>query len=54
MKALFFVATSKEGDLPKAVKWDEFMRAMVHLGSSAEKLQGSAWQFSPNGTLSTE
>jgi hypothetical protein len=54
MKSLFHVATYETGEYPKAVKWDEFKRAMVRLGFSAEKLQGSAWQFSPGRTLDVE
>lgn len=45
IKALFHFATSDTGEFPKAVKWDEFKRAMVRIGFVAEKLQGSAWQF---------
>jgi hypothetical protein len=54
MKSLFHVATSETGEYPKAVKWNEFTRAMVRLGFSAEKLQGSAWQFSPGRSLDVE
>lgn len=35
------------GEIPKAVKWDDFKRAMVRAGFSAQKLRGSAWQFMP-------
>jgi hypothetical protein len=54
IKALFYVPTSEDGEFPKAIKWDEFKRAMVRLGFSAEKLQGSAWQFTPGGGLDTD
>jgi hypothetical protein len=50
MKSLVHVTTSETGEFPTAVKWDEFKRAMVRLSFSAEKLQGSAWQFSPGDT----
>ncbi|KAL5121695.1 hypothetical protein ACEQ8H_000382 [Pleosporales sp. CAS-2024a] len=46
-KTMFFTPVSSVGDLPKAIKWAEFKRAMVHIGFTAEKLQGSAWQFIP-------
>ncbi|RMZ73167.1 C2H2 and C2HC zinc finger [Pyrenophora seminiperda CCB06] len=47
MKALFHVSVSDTEDFPKAIKWDDFKRAMVRIGFAAEKLQGSAWQFTP-------
>ena len=47
MKALFHNSFSDTGDFPKAIKWNEFKRAMVRVGFAAEKLQGSAWQFTP-------
>ena len=50
-KALFHISQSEKGDLAGAVKWDEFKRAMVRIGFSTEKLQGSAWQFTPGDTL---
>ncbi|KAF2451689.1 hypothetical protein P171DRAFT_347641 [Karstenula rhodostoma CBS 690.94] len=40
---------AQAGDVPKVVKWDEFKRTMIRTGFSAEKLQGSAWQFTPLG-----
>jgi hypothetical protein len=54
MKSLFHVATSETGEYPKAVKWDEFKRAMARLGFSVKKLQGSAWQFFPSSALDTD
>jgi len=54
MKALFHVALSDNEDFPKAIKWDEFKRAMVRIGFAAEKLQGSAWQFTPSKTLDVD
>ena len=35
------------GKVSKSVKWAEFRRAMVCIGFSVERLQGSAWQFTP-------
>lgn len=46
-KALFGMHSLVPGDIPKAIKWDEFTRAMVHVGFAVEKLHGSAWQFTP-------
>ncbi|KAH6622033.1 hypothetical protein C7974DRAFT_215121 [Boeremia exigua] len=46
-KALFHVPANESGEIPKCVKWNSFKRAMVHIGFSAESLQGSAWQFIP-------
>jgi hypothetical protein len=51
MKALFHVAQSDSEDIPKAVKWNEFKRAMARIGFAVEKLQGSAWQFTPGEAL---
>lgn len=51
IKAMFHVRSSNPEDVPRAVKWDEFKRAMVRIGFSAEKLQGSAWQFTPGTDL---
>jgi hypothetical protein len=53
-KTLFHVPSSETGDLPKEIKWDEFKRAMTRAEFSAEKLQGSAWQFSPGGSINVE
>ncbi|KAI4944559.1 hypothetical protein J4E91_008562 [Alternaria rosae] len=49
-KTLFHVPLSDLGEAPKAIKWDDFKRAMIRAGFSAEKLQGSAWQFTPCGS----
>jgi hypothetical protein len=38
MKALFHVALSDTEDFPKAIKWDEFKRAMVRIGFAVKKL----------------
>jgi hypothetical protein len=46
-KTLFHIPLSDLGETPKAIKWDDFKRAMARTGFSAEKLQGSAWQFTP-------
>ncbi|XP_014559917.1 hypothetical protein COCVIDRAFT_90694, partial [Bipolaris victoriae FI3] len=51
MKTLFHVPQSDHDDLPKGVKWHEFKRAMAHIGFAVEKLQGSAWQFTPGESL---
>jgi hypothetical protein len=47
-KTIFYTPTTDTGDLPKAVKWAEFKRAMTRVGFAVEKLQGSAWQFTPS------
>jgi hypothetical protein len=46
-KTIFYTPTTDTGDLPKVVKWAEFKRAMTRVGFAMEKLQGSAWQFTP-------
>jgi hypothetical protein len=53
-KILFYTPTSDTGDIPKAVKWVEFKRAMVGVGFSVEKLQGSAWHFTPGEASNAE
>ena len=53
-KTLFYTPTSGTGDLPKAVKWADFKRAMVRVGFTVEKLQGSAWQFTPSESSTAE
>ncbi|KAH7074577.1 hypothetical protein BKA63DRAFT_596095, partial [Paraphoma chrysanthemicola] len=53
-KTLFYTPTYETGDLPKAVKWNDFKRAMVRVGFAVEKLQGSAWQFSPGDAFIAE
>lgn len=52
-KTLFHVPLSDLGETPKAIKWDDFKRAMTRAGFSAEKLQGSAWQFTPCDSTET-
>jgi hypothetical protein len=49
-KTIFYTPTTESGDLPKVVKWAEFKRAMMRMGFAVEKLQGSAWQFTPGDT----
>ncbi|KAL1608792.1 hypothetical protein SLS59_001983 [Nothophoma quercina] len=44
-KSLFRVPSSETPEYLWALKWDDFKRAMVSVGFSAEKLHGSAWQF---------
>ncbi|KAF2877931.1 hypothetical protein BDV95DRAFT_556338 [Massariosphaeria phaeospora] len=44
-KALFHSPNSP--DQPGEIAWPDFLHAMVSTGFSAEKLQGSAWQFTP-------
>jgi hypothetical protein len=46
-KSFFHVPSSESSEYLRAVKWDDFRRAMVSAGSSAEKLHGSAWRFVP-------
>jgi hypothetical protein len=53
-KTIFYTPTSEAGDLPKSVKWAEFKRAMARVGFAVEKLQGSAWQFTPGETSNAE
>ncbi len=54
IKGLFHTPSNDDQDVPKAVKWDEFKRAMVRIGFAAEKLQGSAWQFTPQNNSNIE
>ncbi|KAL1593261.1 hypothetical protein SLS60_010869 [Paraconiothyrium brasiliense] len=54
LKTLFGGDVCNEGDVSKTVKWDAFVRAMIRTGFSAEKLQGSAWQFTPQGNTDVE
>jgi hypothetical protein len=44
-RILFYSPSSRDhpGDIP----WQEFLYAMVSVGFAVEKLQGSAWQFTP-------
>jgi hypothetical protein len=53
-KAIFHAPLKDDGDTPKAVKWAEFRRAMARVGFAVEKLQGSAWQFTPGETSNAE
>lgn len=46
-KSLFHVPSSESSEYSRAIKWDDFKRAMTSVGFSAEKLHGSAWQFAP-------
>jgi hypothetical protein len=38
-KTIFHVPSSELGEIPKAVKWDDFKRVMVRVGFTAEKLR---------------
>jgi hypothetical protein len=51
-RTIFYTPISDMGDLPKAVKWVEFKRAMSRVGFAVEKLHGSAWQFTPCNNIS--
>ncbi|XPS76250.1 hypothetical protein M3J07_008303 [Ascochyta lentis] len=53
-RTLFSVSSEDIGEVSKSIKWSEFKRAMVRIGFSAEKLQGSAWQFAPTMHVGTE
>lgn len=53
-RALLSASSDGIGEVAKSVKWTEFRRAMVRLGFSAEKLQGSAWQFIPLTDVGTK
>lgn len=44
-KALFHSPSNP--DLPGEIPWSDFLHAMVSTGFSAEKLHGSAWNFTP-------
>ncbi|KAF1838416.1 hypothetical protein BDW02DRAFT_489169 [Decorospora gaudefroyi] len=44
-KTLFHSPLSHEH--PGDIRWQDFLHAMVAVGFSAQKLQGSAWQFTP-------
>ncbi|KAF9696333.1 hypothetical protein EKO04_005368 [Ascochyta lentis] len=50
-KTLFHSPESR--DQPGEVIWPDFLHAMVSVGFGAEKLQGSAWHFTP-ATLAAE
>lgn len=47
LKILFHVQHEDAGDLARAIKWDDFKRAMARIGFSVQHLHGSAWQFNP-------
>ncbi|KZM19335.1 uncharacterized protein EKO05_0002920 [Ascochyta rabiei] len=53
-RTLFSVPSEDIGEVSKGTKWVEFKRAMVRIGFSAEKLQGSAWQFTPTTDVGIE
>jgi hypothetical protein len=36
-----------DGELPRSIRWTEIRNALTKLGFAAEKLHGSAWQFTP-------
>ncbi|KAF2029899.1 hypothetical protein EK21DRAFT_112380 [Setomelanomma holmii] len=44
-KTLFYAIN--DGGLPRNIRWAELVRTFTKLGFSAEKLHGSAWQFTP-------
>jgi hypothetical protein len=44
-KALF--SMPNDGELPRKIRWDQVVAALTKLGFTAEKLHGSAWQFTP-------
>tara|TARA_R110002003_G_scaffold239_1_gene17182 strand:- start:20347 stop:20919 length:573 start_codon:yes stop_codon:yes gene_type:complete len=50
-KTLFHVPADELGDVPRAVKWDEFKRAMARIGVAVEKLPGCAWKFTPTAAM---
>lgn len=54
LQVMFHVPADDIGELPRAIKWNDFKRAMVSVGFSAEKLQGSAWQFTPTKDVGAE
>jgi hypothetical protein len=54
LKTIFGTNSYSEGEVSKTVKWDAFVRAMIRTGFAAEKLQGSAWQFTPHGNTIVE
>ncbi|KAF2267621.1 hypothetical protein CC78DRAFT_62548 [Lojkania enalia] len=44
-KALFHSPLNP--DIPGEIPWQDFLHAMISIGFSAEKLHGSAWNFTP-------
>ncbi|KAF2645206.1 hypothetical protein P280DRAFT_531183 [Massarina eburnea CBS 473.64] len=53
-KTLFGIRKSESDELPKFIKWNNFKRAMTKVRFSVEKMQGSAWQFSPTDNVEVE
>lgn len=53
-QTLLSAAPEATGEVPKSAKWVDFKRGMVRMGFSAEKLQGSAWQFVPTADVGNE
>ncbi|KAJ4991669.1 hypothetical protein SVAN01_02784 [Stagonosporopsis vannaccii] len=50
-QTLLSASSEAAGEVRKSAKWADFKRAMVRMGFSAEKLQGSAWQFMPTSDV---
>jgi len=50
IKVLFHIQHEDTSDLARAIKWDDFKRAMMKLGFSVQQLRGSAWQFLPSAS----
>ena len=46
-RKLFHVQKDQSDTLPGKIRWDSFVKTLAKLGFSAEKLHGSAWQFTP-------
>jgi len=44
-KALFY--SPNDGELPRSIRWNDVVNALTKVGFAAEKLHGSAWQFTP-------
>jgi hypothetical protein len=36
-----------DGELPRSIRWTEIRNALTKIRFAAEKLHGSAWQFTP-------
>ncbi|KAL1649351.1 hypothetical protein SLS61_006459 [Didymella pomorum] len=53
-RALFSSSLEGAGEVQKSLKWIDFTYAMNGIGFSVERLQGSAWQFTPGPNISTE
>lgn len=51
-KALFH--SPFNSDIPGEVPWLDFLHAMYSIGFSVEKLQGSAWSFTPANVFNVE